>query len=304
MNAAIETPSYNASAKDEVHMILEYSTSEEWGQVSSSCANRVIFSHDESNSRMNSLDDVESMVNKIQPDLIVLSGAHLLEGQANSFWTQRLQELSIVLNAVTVPVHWELATVGSLDFFKNLADALLPNIESLGLNEQELVSLAASCGAPFNFDAMPSKPNVAMISDLLHWLMTTYSSSYRSRSVLSRVHLHSLSFHIIAVIHDSPWRNSRDSVMAGAREAGLQACDSTKFTFTKFKTLLPQQFHVSINDPELSQVLMTANTGIVDWSRDNISYYLSPVLVCRNPSRTVGLGDAISASGLLHTQHI
>ena len=34
------------------------------------------------------------------------------------------------------------------------------------------------------------------------------------------------------------------------------------------------------------------------------SFAFSPVLVCLNPEKTVGLGDAISATGLLYSQFV
>jgi hypothetical protein len=34
-----------------------------------------------------------------------------------------------------------------------------------------------------------------------------------------------------------------------------------------------------------------------------VALALSPVLVCRKPAKTVGLGDAISATGLIHSQY-
>jgi len=42
---------------------------------------------------------------------------------------------------------------------------------------------------------------------------------------------------------------------------------------------------------------------VVVWTEDNIEFNLSPVLVCRKPMKTVGLGDAISAVGLLYQDY-
>jgi len=300
LSEGLETPNYNSSAKEEIHMILEYSVSDQWAGITSSCANRVIFSHDVSNSRMLALDDVGDVVEQVLPDLVVLSGAHLLESQTELFWTQRLDYSSRILEAIVAPVHWELASIGNLKFFHRLAHKLFPKVESLGLNEQELVSVAKSCKAPFNFASLSSKPSVGVVSDLLHWLMLTFGS--QDQSVLGRVHLHSLSFHIIVVRDQGAWLNTREAVMAGAREAGLQACATTVFNSSAFKLLLPGEFHVSSSDPDLSHLSLSAEGGWAEWSRDGFLYHLSPVLVCKNPSKTVGLGDAISASGLLHSQ--
>ncbi len=42
------------------------------------------------------------------------------------------------------------------------------------------------------------------------------------------------------------------------------------------------------------------DTAVSVVSNDNIKLYICPVLVCKRPLKTVGLGDAISASGLLY----
>jgi hypothetical protein len=36
------------------------------------------------------------------------------------------------------------------------------------------------------------------------------------------------------------------------------------------------------------------------WSSNGITYVLTPVVVCGHPTKTVGLGDAISSMGLLY----
>lgn len=305
LHEGILTPDFlSHSAKDEVHMILEYSVGNQWGKVKSFCANRVIFSHDISNSNMVTLEQVGESVAKFMPNLAILSGAHLLGDQSQEVWEQRLNDTATILenNFHSIPVHWELATIGNLNFFQHLAESLFPRIQSLGLNEQELLSVARSCGAPFEFNNMPQKPDIELVSDLLHWLMLKFSSVTGHSSTLSRVHLHSLMFHVIAVVKGGPWQNSKQAVMAGARVAGLQACDATAFNYFDFKLLNPEQFYVSRDNIPLSEKVMYSRDGCIQWFRDDIYYYLSPVLVCNNPAKTVGLGDAISAMGLIYSE--
>lgn len=303
LNRDILTPTFSTHAEEEVHMILEYSSEEKWGELKSFCANRVIFSHDVSNSKMAALEHIEEAVSKFSPDLVVLSGAHMLEAQSEEFWVQRLRDAATILETISAPVHWELATVGNVQFCRNMAEVLFPRVESLGLNEQELLFIARSSKAPFVND-MPSKPGIDHIPDLLHWLMVTFSSRSEKSAVLTRVHLHTLSFHIIATVEGGPWTHNKEAVMAGAQIAGLQSCGVDTFNSTLFKVLLPNEFHISATDTKLSKRLLTAVDGWTEWSRDGILYYLSPVLVCKNPSKTVGLGDAITATGLLYSQFV
>ena len=304
LNEQIATPSFTTDSRDEIHMILEYAKGEVWGEVTASCANRVIFSHDVSNAKLVSLETFKESLASFQPNLIVLSGAHLLDGQPQSFWEKRLVDIGELLDSIphSVPVHWELATVGDLQYFIHMSRALFPRIDSLGLNEQELLSAAKSANASFEFNSIPKKPGIEWTSDLLHWLMTTYAKQGSSR--LSRIHFHSLFFHIVVTLSGGPWYNADDGLIAGARVAGLQACDTTSFTLSDFELKMPLNFALSITDHKLSferHHFGSDHSHIVYWKRGEADYFLSPVLVCRVPVKTVGLGDAISSLGLLYT---
>lgn len=303
----IITPTYTSdSDRDEIHMILEYSTGTQWGQTRANCANRIIFSHDIHNSKMIALESMQDVFHQYAPDLVVLSGAHLLGGQKKAIWKQRLNAIAGVLDTTlnSVPVHWELGTIGNLEFFQQLAHDLFPRVNSLGLNEQELLSVAKSSNAPFDFHSVPQKPGIEWVSDLLHWLIQTYSSQSGMTSSLTRVHLHSLSFHLIATVEGGPWSHSKEAVMAGARVAGLQACNTDTYSSSNFKLIHPEKFYVSRTDILLSKTMMSFTGGWSQWCRDEIIYNFSPVLVCKNPTKTVGLGDAVSSLGLIYSSYL
>ncbi len=299
----ILTPSLSSSSVDEVHMILEYPKGGTWGKVTASCANRVIFSHDLSNSRLVALEQFQDSLTDFNPDLIILSGAHLLDGQSMEFQTSRLADIIKLLDSIprSIPVHWELATVGDLVYFNKLADTLFSRIDSLGLNEQELRSAALAAHA--NFSQIPAKPPVGYVSDLLLWLMDEYSNRPSSR--LTRVHFHSLTFHVVTTLDKGPWTNAKESVMAGAKMAGLQACDTDKIDSEKFELRL-KSYQLSANDEQLSETLTydPRTSAAVQWWRGSVNFHLSPVLVCRKPLKTVGLGDAISSVGLLYSNFV
>ena len=303
----IATPTFTTDSQDEIHMILEYAKGQRWGEVTAPCANRVIFSHDVSNAKLVALESFQESLEQFRPELIVLSGAHLLDGQPKTFWEKRLADIAKLLDSIpsSIPVHWELATVGDLHYFYHLSQTLFPRIDSLGLNEQELLSAAKSANADFDFDSVPKKPGVEWISDLLHWLMTTYSKQDNSR--LSRVHFHSLAFHIMATPTNGPWHGAPDGLIAGAKVAGLQACNVMSFNPADFELRMPLNFALSWTDHKFSSVRRYGSSDlshIVHWRRTATDYHLTPVLVCREPTKTVGLGDAISSLGLLYTNFI
>lgn len=66
---------------------------EEWGQLKAPHANRFIFSHDLSNGAMKMLEVFVSSLEEFQPDLVVLSGLHMMEGQSKEFQRKRLLEV-------------------------------------------------------------------------------------------------------------------------------------------------------------------------------------------------------------------
>ena len=317
----IHTPTHTPDTPDEVHLILEYPKGQRWGKITSNCANRVIVSHDVANAKMVSLEGFRENLELFKPDLVILSGAHLMQGETENFKRERLVDVARLLDVVpaTTPVHSELATIGELTYLRDLAESTFSRIDSLGLNEQELVSLARASGAKFDFDRIPSKPTIAQVSDLLHWLVQTHSSLGREGSRLTRVHFHTLSFHILAtVVSPSRWGNTRSAVLAGARVAGLQACDLERFDAEKYELRVPVEFRLSETDEALSRRVARVTgecgdvwrcegggvncEGVIRWERGGVEYALALVLVCRAPVKTVGLGDAISSMGLLYSQ--
>ena len=294
-----------------MHIILEYPKGQQWGELTAVCANRVIISNDTANSMLKPLEQFGQAVASFQPDLVIFSGAHMLEGQPRSYWELRMRDMITVLRSVPryCILHMEMATVGDHSFMHRLAEEVFPYVDSLGLNEQELLTLAKSANASFNFTDIGSKPSITYASDLLHWMYATYTSHRHKReSRLTRIHFHSLTFHILVQptrdLAGSRWSAGVEAVMAGSRQASLQACNTNEITPDKFDLLIPKSFHLSHSDATLSRspVDYEPDNGYAAWQREGLDYFLSPVHVCRKPLKTVGLGDAISSTGLLHSE--
>ena len=177
-------------------------------------------------------------------------------------------------------------------------------LDSVGLNEQELWLLCQIGGGPHCSSGFPSgPPPVAEAGDVLTWMMRTYSSDTSSR--LTRIHFHTLTYHIVVTRTGSRWRNQVSSVLAGTKVAANQACDDDA-------AVRPEKFELRINgDIQLTasqasratprSAILHSSFPIISWHNDDLTLYLSPVLVCRKPVKTVGLGDAISALGLLYS---
>lgn len=301
LNPAINVLKEGTSTQDEIHLILEYAQGEQWGTVTAKCANRIIFSHDVSNSELSTLEEFEKQLLQFKPDLVILSGSHLLDRYERQFYEQQINRIGATLRTVSehVPIHLELASTANVKFCELLTRSLLPLVDSVGLNEQELQFIAHSANAYKPKDSVStfSAPEIGHLADMMYWMLTAY------RGRLSRVHMHSLTYHIIAVASDK-WENTVSSVAAGARIAGLQACNASEFSDKDFSLLIPNIITFSVEDEQLrrSPVVFSGNNPVLTWKRNHISFYFTPVLVCNQPIKTVGLGDAISSTALIHTQ--
>ncbi len=193
--------------KDEVHLILEYAADEVFEQARSPIANRFIVSHDVYNSEMKMLDEFFEVINKYQPDLIILSGLHLLESQSQAVRTNKLQSLKrhLVQNSeLKNVIHLELASIGDQALMREILEInFFHDFNSIGLNEQELLYLAfTSVEAPHYeyFNQLNGQPEIAKVTDILDWILNKYGKSAANpASRLTRIHFHCLAYHVIAI---------------------------------------------------------------------------------------------------------
>lgn len=133
------------------------------------------------------------------------------------------------------------------------------------------------------------------------WLLENYGRSSKSPTArLTRIHFHSLTYHIVAVV-ESEWSNVAKAVAAGTQIAGLQACDVPQLNETLVELKIPLRFKLHSDDMERD---FDAKNPVYSWRKNGYLFVFSPVLVCKNPVKTVGLGDAISATGLMFSQYL
>lgn len=290
--------------RDEFHLILEYQAGEEWGQVKAPNANRFIFSHDLSNGALNMLEVFVSSLEEFQPDLVVLSGLHMMEGQSKEMRHRRLMEAVASISDIPtdIPIHLELASMTDQDFMSNIVhQQVFPLVNSIGLNEQELLFLTQSASGPHaSLASWNGVPDVGAVSDILFWILKEHGKIADRASDLTRIHFHTLAYHILATV-DGHWGNQVAAVAAGARAAGVQACATETIDTSKVFLKAPLEFVTSQIDAP-SKISLNPDEPVVHWHREGISFHFTPVLVCKDPVRTVGLGDAISAEGLLYSE--
>ncbi|XP_019388834.1 PREDICTED: ADP-dependent glucokinase isoform X2 [Crocodylus porosus] len=288
---------------DEFHLILEYQAGEEWGQMRAPNANRFIFSHDLSNGAMNMLEVFVASLDEFQPDLVVLSGLHMMEGQSKEMRAKRLLEAVTSLSDIPtdIPIHLELASMTDQDLMSKIMLQVFPLVNSIGLNEQELLFLTQSAAGPHaSLTSWNGVPDVGIVSDILFWILTEHGRTTDKPSDLTRIHFHTLAYHVLATV-DGYWGNQIAAVAAGARVAGTQACATETIDTDKVSLKAPLEFVTSRTETN-TKISLNPGEPVAHWQREGISFHFTPVLVCKDPIRTVGLGDAISAEGLLYSE--
>uniref|UniRef100_A0A7N5JVD4 ADP dependent glucokinase n=2 Tax=Ailuropoda melanoleuca TaxID=9646 RepID=A0A7N5JVD4_AILME len=297
-------PPQSLQEVDEFHLILEYQAGEEWGQLKAPHANRFIFSHDLSNGAMNMLEVFVSSLEEFQPDLVVLSGLHMMEGQSKELQRKRLLEVVTSISDIPAgtPVHLELASMTNKELMRSIVhQQVFPAVTSLGLNEQELLFLSQAASGPHSsLSSWNGVPDVGMVSDILFWILKEHGWSKSRASDLTRIHFHTLVYHILATV-DGHWANQLAAVAAGARVAGTQACATETIDASRVSLRAPREFVTSHSEAG-SRIVINPNEPVAEWHREGISFHFTPVLVCKDPIRTVGLGDAISAEGLFYSE--
>ncbi|XP_062318762.1 ADP-dependent glucokinase isoform X2 [Osmerus eperlanus] len=304
LDEQIVVPPESLQEMDEYHLILEYKAGEQWGLTRAPQANRFIFSHDVSNGEMRALKTFVASLEEFQPDLVVLSGLHMMEGLGRHIWDDKLKEAVASISDVRnqVPIHLELASMTDKDYMNRVMQEVIPMVCSIGLNEQELLFLSQAGSGPHSeMTSWKGIPDVGRVSDILLWILETHGHSHpEAEADLTRIHFHTLAYHVMATVNGH-WDNQPAAVMAGARVASTQACGLQTVDVNKVVLKAPLEFYSSNHEP---REILTLNPGdpVTVWHRGNVTFYLTPVLVCKEPLRTVGLGDAISAEGLLYSE--
>ncbi|XP_061679308.1 ADP-dependent glucokinase isoform X2 [Syngnathoides biaculeatus] len=304
LDEQIVVPPGSLQEMDEYHLILEYKAGEQWGLTRAPQANRFIFSHDVSNGEMSSLETFVASLEEFRPDLVVLSGLHMMEGQGRKLWEERLKEAVAAISDIRkdTPIHLELASMTDRDYMNSLMQEVMPIVSSIGLNEQELLFLSQAGGGPHaELAAWKGVPDVGQVSDILLWILESHGrSDPSSEADLTRVHFHTLAYHVLATV-DGYWANQAAAVTAGARVASSQACGTRAVDAAKVELKAPLRFHSSHSESGAALSLDPA-APVTVWRRGNVTFHMTPVLVCKQPLRTVGLGDAISAEGLVYSE--
>lgn len=174
------------------------------------------------------------------------------------------------------------------------------------MNEQELLFFSHAANGPHEnyYKEVSGHLELHKIIDILEWVLLSFSKNEKSK--LSRIHFHYLLYHVIALSSsgDKIWSNTESSLLAGSKIASKQACDydyhgeeSVDFHEKVFYKMKTEEFEVEKG----KHLKLNCSNPIIKFERNSIYYYITPVLVCRKPLKTVGLGDAISSTSLFYS---
>ncbi len=332
-------PAGALAREDEVHLILEYGKGEAFvGGAAGGAprANRFIVTSALPEEAPAEFARTLTAGAAAGARVVVLSGLHMLEPLAGPARREALAAIAEALAAADAaaaaagapptPVHVELASMASPEFVGEVAGVVLPLAASLGFNEQEGAALFEAVGGryggagglpPTSREELTQQvPRVAAVASLLRFL-------FRRLPRLSRIHFHSLAHHVLAHRRGGegegggghPWAagGPAPAVAAGAVACATQACDLPRWDApppggdAAFYTLCPSR--LGVGDPERgtgTSVMrrLTLDASVAEWEWEEaggavIAFALSPVPVCAKPTRTVGLGDAVSAAALV-----
>uniref|UniRef100_A0A914DQ06 ADP-dependent glucokinase n=1 Tax=Acrobeloides nanus TaxID=290746 RepID=A0A914DQ06_9BILA len=300
-------------AEDELHIILEYKQGEILGEYVSPASSRFITSHDQFSSSSIVIEMFFKAIAQFRPDVIVLTGVHLMESQPNSVRQEKLRLIKRNLLQVDpiIPIHLHIGSMGDPSFASEVLQRVIPFVDSLGLNEQELSFFTKVGNGPFGnqYPISAGTIHVHKVVEMLYWLLTNFgndkdpdSKNYNYR--LERIHFHCLTYHIM-VSRGSDWSNLAASLAAGARVAGRQACnrDAEKTDYEMLEVRTGTSGKILL-DKSIDKIYeFDPHNPIVSWMRNDIIFMFTPVLVCKFPIRTVGIDDAISASSLMYAQY-
>lgn len=101
-----------------------------------------------------------------KPDLIVVSGFHLLDSQDPEIWQQRITAAAVAFSRLphSVPVHLELASMSQCPVMVAIVEQLFSLVDSIGLNEQELTFISRCLGGRHAKMKVKKEDEIGMIA--------------------------------------------------------------------------------------------------------------------------------------------
>lgn len=294
--------------KDDVHMILEYRADEQWGPHKAPRANRYIIHNDENNPLISSLEKFGEYLPEFKPHLLVISGLQMMDnypfkkGNMKGVRQERLDlvKQQILSQSPDTLVHFEMASYVELELLLQLSKKVIPNVDSIGMNEQELSNLHNILEFGKVSFVADSNPRVATALDQIRKIFKLIRDKGDKR--LSRIHVHTLAYQAILTVKRSQWRRTQAAAAKAALTAHRYVCNNNQIYLEKSKLILDDSFSTTTKNGN-SRVFFKAEEPVSCWSEVledvEVDICVAPVLICTEAQLTAGAGDNISAAGLV-----
>ncbi|XP_013196641.1 ADP-dependent glucokinase [Amyelois transitella] len=300
--------------KDDIHMILEYKADEKFGVYSAPRANRYILHNDENNPLLSSLEKFGEQLPKFSPNLLVISGLQMMDNypfKKDDVIDLRAERLTLVKEQIlsqplTTLAHFEMASYVDLDLLQHLTTKILPHVDSVGMNEQELDNLCNVLEHGKVSVVADSNPRVATALDQMRkifHLVRQKNKEHGSSRKLTRIHVHTLAYQAILTVKNSQWKRTEAAAAKASLTAHRYVCDSQNVEIEKTKLLLDDSFSTTTDNNNISRVFFEPTKPVSCWDEVidevNVDLCVAPVLICTEAQLTAGAGDNISAAGLV-----
>lgn len=295
---------------DDIHLLLEYPAGEKWSHCVAPRANRLILHNDNHNPSISSLENFHEELKDFNTNLLVIGGLQMMDNFPSSYETRnsrlkKLQQSLIEHKTINnkIKIHFEMASFTDLQLMQDIFEVILPHVDSLGMNEQELPNLKNLLQYGNITLASDPYPTVASVLDQMR---DVYELLYiQTKGKLNRIHVHTLAFQAILTRNDSNWKNSLAAAAKAALTAHRHTCGSEFIDAQKAKLIMDDSFTTSRNGPEKHRIPFDAKHPVAcwresaSWNRHSIQLCVAPVLVCTRVLQTGGGGDNVSAAGLV-----
>jgi len=302
LRTGIELASNSTSDQvDDIHLLLEYDKGEKWGKFDSPRGNRLIVHSDYSNLMMESLSDFIAEVVTFEPNLVVVSGLQMMDNFPfdQNIRSKKINEIKNFL--ISLPkstlIHFEMASIVEEKFLKEIIYELLPCVDSLGMNEQELTNLVGLVTGKSVTHVANANPRVATALDDMRQLLLSVLELQNGSRQLSRLHVHTLAYQAILTQETSMWKHSEMAAAKAALTANRYVCGSVEIDPKKMRLVLDQSFSVSAATGS-ERIAVNQEDPVSCWNEKEYNICVAPNLVCTHILQTGGAGDNISAAGI------
>ncbi|CAH2041640.1 unnamed protein product, partial [Iphiclides podalirius] len=303
----------NEEVRDDVHMILEYKADEKFGNYKAPRANRYIMHNDENNPLLSSLEKLGEYLPNFKPNLLVISGLQMMDNfpfkqEGRDLRAERLDLVKeqILSQPLKTLAHFEMASYVDLELLQHLTTKVLPYVDSVGMNEQELSNLNSVLEHGRVVVVADSNPRIATALDQMRStfrLIREKNKLFSSTRKLTRMHVHTLAYQAILTVQNSEWKRTAAAAAKASLTAHRYVCNTQNINLEKTKLLLDDSFSTTTDNDNTSRVFFEPNKPVACWQEliegDKVEICVAPVLICTEAQLTAGAGDNISAAGLV-----